>query len=205
MDEKRLVSHKRQGRTFIYTPRYSRQRAASRFLEHVFDGAMDQLVLSMISTANPNSEELKQLERIVADARRRKQGQENRNNFRTVPIFVQRKWDCPPYGRTDHALDRISLFVADLLGPGEFDRSWRSAAARRCCAVNLPRRLRIIELSLAGCLIVPWLGMIPGYPRLAIAWLHIARDCPNFRAAKMGLSLCCAHRRENAFYRKAFH
>ena len=27
-----------EGRTFIYTPRYSRQRAASRFLEHVFDG-----------------------------------------------------------------------------------------------------------------------------------------------------------------------
>lgn len=73
MDEKGLVSHKAQGRTFIYTPRYSRQRAASRFLEHVFDGAIDQLVLSMISTANPNPEELRQIEKIVADARRRKQ------------------------------------------------------------------------------------------------------------------------------------
>jgi len=78
MDEKGLVSHKRQGRTFIYTPRYSRQRAASRFLEHVFDGSMDQLVLSMISTANPNPKELRQLEKIVADARRRKQRQDQR-------------------------------------------------------------------------------------------------------------------------------
>lgn len=73
MDEKGLVSHEKKGRTFIYTPRYSRQRATSRFLNHVFDGAMDQLVLSMISTANPEPEELKQLEKIVADARRRRQ------------------------------------------------------------------------------------------------------------------------------------
>lgn len=30
------------------------------------------------------------------------------------------------------------------------------------------RRVRIIELSLAGCLVAPWLGMIPGYPQLAV-------------------------------------
>jgi predicted transcriptional regulator len=78
MDEKGLVSHRKQGRIFIYTPRYSRQQAASRFLRHVFDGAMDQLVLSMISTANPKPEELKQIEKIVADARRRKQRQGQR-------------------------------------------------------------------------------------------------------------------------------
>ena len=78
MDDKGLVSHKQQGRTFIYTPRYSRERATSRFLEQVFDGAIDQVVLSMISTAKPNPEELKQIERIVGDARRRKQGQGQR-------------------------------------------------------------------------------------------------------------------------------
>ena len=78
MDDKGLVSHKRQGRTFIYTPRYSRERAAKRFLEQVFDGAIDQVVLSMISTANPNPKELKQIEKIVADARRHKQGQRQR-------------------------------------------------------------------------------------------------------------------------------
>jgi BlaI family transcriptional regulator, penicillinase repressor len=76
MDEKGLVAHKRQGRTFIYTPRYSRDCATSSFVTRVFDGAIDQLVLSMISTANPNPEELKQIEKIVADARRRKQRQE---------------------------------------------------------------------------------------------------------------------------------
>jgi BlaI family transcriptional regulator, penicillinase repressor len=71
MDEKGLVSHRRQGRTFIYTPRYSRDRATSSFVAKVFDGAIDQLVLSMISTANPDPDELKQIEKIVADARRR--------------------------------------------------------------------------------------------------------------------------------------
>ena len=78
MDDKGLVSHKERGRTFIYTPHYSRQRAASRFLTHVFDGAIDQLVLSMISTANPSPEELKNLEKLVADARRRKQREQRK-------------------------------------------------------------------------------------------------------------------------------
>jgi BlaI family transcriptional regulator, penicillinase repressor len=75
MDDKGLVSHKRRGRTFIYTPRYSRDRATSSFVTRVFDGAIDQLVLSMISTADPNPEELKQIEKIVADARKRRQQQ----------------------------------------------------------------------------------------------------------------------------------
>ena len=34
------------------------------------------------------------------------------------------------------------------------------------------RRVRIIELVLAGCLIAPLLGMIPGYPQLSLAWWH---------------------------------
>ena len=31
------------------------------------------------------------------------------------------------------------------------------------------RRARIIELILIGCLVAPWLGVIPGYPQLALA------------------------------------
>ena len=34
------------------------------------------------------------------------------------------------------------------------------------------RRVRIIELVLAGCLVAPLLGMIPGYPQLSLAWWH---------------------------------
>jgi beta-lactamase regulating signal transducer with metallopeptidase domain len=40
------------------------------------------------------------------------------------------------------------------------------------------RRLRIIELSLAACLIAPLLGMIPGYPELAVVRLCAAPPQP---------------------------
>lgn len=42
------------------------------------------------------------------------------------------------------------------------------------------RRLRIIELCLAGSLLAPFLGMIPGYPQWSLAWRHFA---PPQRAA----------------------
>jgi BlaI family transcriptional regulator, penicillinase repressor len=79
MDDKGLVSHEKEGRTFVYTPRYSRQRATSRFLQQVFDGAIDQVVVSMLSSADPGPEELKQLAKIIAEARRRKQRQEQQD------------------------------------------------------------------------------------------------------------------------------
>jgi predicted transcriptional regulator len=75
MDDKGLVAHKRQGRSFVYTPRYSRERAASRFLQQVFDGAMDQVIVSMLSTSDASPEELKQLEKIIAQNRRRRERQ----------------------------------------------------------------------------------------------------------------------------------
>jgi len=75
MDDKGLVSHKRQGRSFVYTPLYSRERVTSRFVDRVFDGAMDQVVVSMLSTADASPEELKQLEKIIAQNRRRKERQ----------------------------------------------------------------------------------------------------------------------------------
>ena len=75
MDDKGLVSHEKQGRIFIYTPRYSREQATSRFLQQVFDGAMDQVIVSMLSTANASPDELKQLEKIIAKNRRQKERQ----------------------------------------------------------------------------------------------------------------------------------
>jgi BlaI family transcriptional regulator, penicillinase repressor len=73
MDGKGLVSHKPRGRTFVYTPRYSRQRATAHFLQQVFDGAIDQVVVSMLSASNAGPEELRQLEKIISAARRDKQ------------------------------------------------------------------------------------------------------------------------------------
>jgi len=75
MDDKGLVSHKRHGRQFFYTPLYSRERFMSRFVDQVFDGAMDQVIVSMLSTSDASPEELKQLEKIIAQSRRRKERQ----------------------------------------------------------------------------------------------------------------------------------
>src|SRR5438270_4218027 len=36
MEDKDLVAHRAEGRTFIYRPRYSRERLAARFLSKVF-------------------------------------------------------------------------------------------------------------------------------------------------------------------------
>jgi BlaI family penicillinase repressor len=77
MEEKGLVAHRAQGRTFIYRPKYSRERASASFLHKVFDGALDQLVLSMLEAENHTPDELKELERLIARARRRKQSQNN--------------------------------------------------------------------------------------------------------------------------------
>ena len=47
MEEKGLVEHHVEGRTFIYTPRYSRDESAARFLDRVFDGAPQSLLLHL--------------------------------------------------------------------------------------------------------------------------------------------------------------
>jgi predicted transcriptional regulator len=72
MEEKGLVEHRAEGRTFIYVPRYSRERVAARFLNKVFDGALDQFVLSILRTKDAAAEDLKDLERLIAKARREK-------------------------------------------------------------------------------------------------------------------------------------
>jgi predicted transcriptional regulator len=73
MEDKGLVEHRAKGRTFIYSPRHSRERVTSRFLNRVFDGALDQLVLSLLRVKDASPEELKELEQLIAKARKQKQ------------------------------------------------------------------------------------------------------------------------------------
>jgi predicted transcriptional regulator len=78
MEEKGLVTHRAEGRTFIYRPLYSREQMSSRLLHKVFDGALDQLVLSMLRAKDASDAELEQLERLIAEARERKQSERKR-------------------------------------------------------------------------------------------------------------------------------
>lgn len=73
MEDKGLVGHRAEGRTFIYFPKHTREQVTSRFLTKVFGGALDQLVLSMLNVADATPKELKELEDLIASARAAKQ------------------------------------------------------------------------------------------------------------------------------------
>jgi predicted transcriptional regulator len=69
MEDKGLVRHCTEGRTFIYQPVPQRaeteQRLVSGVLQRVFDGAIDQLVQSALSLRKPTAEELSKLEDLI--------------------------------------------------------------------------------------------------------------------------------------------
>lgn len=73
MEEKGLVTHRVEGRTFIYSPCFSKEQASSRFLKRVFDGALDQFVLSMLRAESVSPDELRELEKLIARARRKRE------------------------------------------------------------------------------------------------------------------------------------
>src|SRR5436305_14601618 len=73
MESKGLVRHELDGRTFIYTPRYTRDESTARFLDRVFDGAASQLVQSLLRSERVSASELEQIQAVI-DAARRKNG-----------------------------------------------------------------------------------------------------------------------------------
>jgi predicted transcriptional regulator len=73
MAGKDLVTQRARGRTLYYKARYTAQQAANRFLHKVFDGSLDQLVLSMLESETHSPEELRQLEKMIGRARRQRE------------------------------------------------------------------------------------------------------------------------------------
>lgn len=73
MEDKGLVRHRVEGRTFIYQPVSRREETkkhmVSRVLQRVFDGAIDQLVQSALSLRQPTPQELKKLEELIERAK----------------------------------------------------------------------------------------------------------------------------------------
>jgi predicted transcriptional regulator len=75
MEQKGLVGHRAEGKAYIYFARVEQksvfERLASRFLERVFDGAVDQYLVHALQGRRPSDEELDRLERMIAEAKAR--------------------------------------------------------------------------------------------------------------------------------------
>jgi predicted transcriptional regulator len=73
MEEKGLVEHRTEGRTFIYRPiprrDETKKRMVSRILQRAFDGAIDQLVQSALSLRQPTTQEIRKLEELIEQAK----------------------------------------------------------------------------------------------------------------------------------------
>jgi predicted transcriptional regulator len=76
MAGKGLVRSRSQGRTLYYRPVHTREQMSSRFLRRVFDGALDKLVLNMLQAEKVSPDEMRELERLIARARREKRPSE---------------------------------------------------------------------------------------------------------------------------------
>jgi predicted transcriptional regulator len=71
MEEKGLVGHELDGRSFIYSARLTRDENAARFLDRVFDGAALPLVQSLLRAERISPEELDQIQALIAAERKR--------------------------------------------------------------------------------------------------------------------------------------
>lgn len=74
-DKKGLVRHVVEGRTFIYQPRKSPERTirelTRRFVDRVFDGALDRVLVALIDSKSPGPDELARLRAMIDEAERR--------------------------------------------------------------------------------------------------------------------------------------
>ena len=74
MEDKGLVQHHLDGRSFIYTAQFSRDESARRFLDRVFDGAASQFVSCLLRAESIPDEELDRMQAMIRDARRARGG-----------------------------------------------------------------------------------------------------------------------------------
>ena len=76
MCDKGLVKKRSVKRTNFYKPVYTLEKATSRFIGKLFDGSIDQFVLRALSSENISVEEMRDLEKMIAKARKSKQKQQ---------------------------------------------------------------------------------------------------------------------------------
>lgn len=72
MEEKGLVTHTEKGRAFIYRPVFTREKSVAGFVDRVFDGAAEELVLTLLKTEKLSAKELERLQGMIESARRQR-------------------------------------------------------------------------------------------------------------------------------------
>ncbi|MES2793084.1 MAG: BlaI/MecI/CopY family transcriptional regulator [Planctomycetota bacterium] len=72
MEDKGLVQHTSRGRAFVYRPTFEREHSVRGFLDRVFGGAADQLVMSLLRVKKLSPKELEAIEQLLQDAKQRK-------------------------------------------------------------------------------------------------------------------------------------
>lgn len=72
MEQKGLVTHREEGRSFVYRAVLRRDRTGkellSGLLHGVFDGALDRLVASALAVKRPSADELERLRELLRTA-----------------------------------------------------------------------------------------------------------------------------------------
>jgi BlaI family penicillinase repressor len=75
MEERGLVGHREEGRTFIYRASVRAEdvnhSAAQHFMERLFEGSLASAVSHLLRTRDVSREELEELGRMIAEAKRR--------------------------------------------------------------------------------------------------------------------------------------
>ena len=74
MEARRLVTHRVEGRTFIYAPAVDEAQVSRGIAEHVLDrlfgGSVEALVSHLLTTREVSRDELARLERLIAERRK---------------------------------------------------------------------------------------------------------------------------------------
>ncbi len=70
MEDKGFVKHETQGRAFVYRALYSRDKTLSRFLQRIYDGSVDELVMNALRVGALSHDEIAALERMIHNARK---------------------------------------------------------------------------------------------------------------------------------------
>jgi predicted transcriptional regulator len=75
MEQKGLVSHRRDGKAYVYAARIERSKTfrelAGGFLDRVFDGAVDQYLVHALTGRKLKAGELDELEAMIAEAKKK--------------------------------------------------------------------------------------------------------------------------------------